>query len=36
MLCGKLNVEEIQKRGIYAYVEMIHFTLQHCEATMLQ
>ena len=41
MLWGDLNEKEIHKRGMYVYVELIHFAVQqklaqHCKATLLQ
>ena len=41
MLCGDLNGREIQKRGIYVYVELIHFAvpqklIQQYKATIFQ
>ena len=40
-LCGDLNGTEIQKEGIYVYVQLIHFAAEqkltrHCESTTLQ
>ena len=40
VLCGELNGKEIQKQGIYVYIQMIHFGVQqkltHCKATIHQ
>ena len=41
MHCGDLNVEEIQKEGMYVYIWLIHFAAQkkvtqHFKATILQ
>ena len=41
VFCGDLNVKEIQKEGIYVYVQLIHFAVQqklaqHCKATISQ
>ena len=39
VLCGDLNGKEIQKEGIYVYIQLIHFAVQqkltqHCKATV--
>ena len=34
VLCGDLSGEEIQKRGIYVYVRLVHFAVEQ-KGTML-